>query len=285
MKYIKLLIKGIVIGLGGVAPGLSGGIIMISLGLYSQTIDSIATLNKDFKKKMLFLIPLVSGMLISTIFFSRVIAGLLEQFEIQTRLAFFGMLLGTVPLFFAEVKSKERLKAKHYILMVPSFLLGLCLLFFGSTTSASETINIPIAFVLGFFGIALTIIPGFNWATFFSAVGLYGHWLTLMSFRPEDFSLAIYIPALIGALIGLVTVSKAVNFLFRHAYTATFSVLFGFFIAVIPSIILDSSDNLDNFSYDTSFYIGLALFVIGIFVSYWLGRLSKANNNEGDLRE
>ena len=284
MESIKLFIKGLVIGIGGVAPGLSGGIIMISLGLYSQTIDSIATLNKDFKKKMLFLVPIISGMLISTIFFSRVIDNLLEHFEIQTRLAFFGMLIGTVPLFFAEVKSKERLKPKHYILMVPSFILGLCILFLGTTVSTAEAITIPIAFVLGFFGIALTIIPGFNWASFFSAFGLYGHWLTLMSFRPEDFSLAVYTPALAGALIGLFTVSKAVNFLFRYDYTATLSVLFGFFIAVIPSIILDSSGYIGDFEFGTPVYIGLVLFVIGIFIAYYLGKLSKSNNKKDGIR-
>jgi len=285
MEHIKLFIKGIVIGIGGVAPGLSGSIIMISLGLYSRTIDAIATLNKDFKKKMMFLSPIVLGMLISAIFFSRVIDDLLKHFEIQTRLAFFGMLLGTIPLFFAEVKRKGKLKAKHYILMIPSFLLGLCLLFLGNTANTEETITIPIAFVLGFFGIALTIIPGFNWATFFSAVGLYGHWLTLMSFRPENYSLAVYAPALIGVLIGLFTVSKLISFLLLSDYTTTLSVLFGFFIAVIPSIIFDSSDNLENFGLGAPVYIGFVLFIVGIFIAYWFGKLSKPNIKEGAVSE
>ena len=275
MKHINLFVKGVVIGIGGVAPGLSGSVIMINLGLYSRTIDAIATLKKDFKKKIIFLSPIVLGMLISTIIFSRVIDGLLGRFEIQTRLFFFGMLIGTIPLFFAEVKRREKLKSKDYIIMVPSFLLGLALLFLGDTASSSETISIPIAFILGFFGIVLTIIPGLNWATFFSPFGLYGHWLTLMSFRAEDFSLAVYIPALIGVFIGLFTVSKAVSFLFRSAYTTTMSVLFGFFIAVIPSIIVDSSDNLENFSFGAPVYIGFVLFIAGIFIAYWFGKLSK----------
>ncbi|MCL2007460.1 MAG: DUF368 domain-containing protein [Treponema sp.] len=275
MEHIKLFIKGLFIGIGGVAPGLSGGIIMISLGLYNKTIDYIATLYKDFIKKMVFLVPIISGMMISAVFFSRVIDSLLKQYEIQTRLAFFGMLLGTIPLFFGEVKRNGILRAKHYILMVPSFLLGLGLLFLGNTTSASETITIPISFLLGFFGLALTIIPGFNWATFFSAIGIYGHWLTLMSFRPENFTLAIYAPAITGALIGLFTVSKAVSFLLSSDYTTTMSILFGFFIAVIPGIIFDTSDNIEGLSLGPPVYIGLVLFIIGFFIAYWFGKLSK----------
>ena len=277
MKYIKLFTKGIIVGIGGSAPGLSGAIIMIGLGLYSKTIDYIASLNKKFKKKMFFLMPIISGMLLSTVLFSRVIENLLDQFEVQTRLAFFGMLIGTVPLFFAEVRGKGKLQTKHYALMMSSFLVGLGFLLFSDTMSTSEAISVPIAFVLGFFGIVLTIIPGLNWASFFSAFGLYGHWLALVSFRSENFSLVIYISALIGALIGLFATSKVISSLLRYNYTATFSVLFGFFIAIIPSIILDSSDDMDNFSFGVPFYIGLVLFVIGIFVAYWLGKLSKAS--------
>ena len=100
-----------------------------------------------------------------------------ENFEIQTRLAFFGMLIGTIPLFFVEVKRNEKLKTKHYIMMIPAFILGLFMLFLGEEADPIETISMPIAFILGFFGMVLTIIPGLNWATFFSAFGLYGHWL------------------------------------------------------------------------------------------------------------
>ena len=279
LEHIKLFIKGIFIGIGGVAPGLSGSIIMISLGLYSKTIDSIASLNKDFIKKIIFLVPVVSGMLISAVFFSRVIDGLLYQFELQTRLAFFAMLIGTVPFFFGEVKQKEKLKGRHYLLMIPAFLLGLCLLFLGNAGSSQETISIPIAFILGFFGMALTIIPGLNWATFFSAMGLYGHWLTLMSLRPENFTLAIYGPALLGAFIGLFTVSKAVSFLLSHDYTTTLSVLFGFFIAVIPSIIFDSDITLNEISMGAPLIAGIVLFFLGYFVSRIFGKLSRPNTS------
>ena len=275
MEHLKLFAKGIFIGIGGVAPGLSGAVIMISLGLYSRTVDAIATINKDFKEKILFLVPIISGMLLSTIFFSRIIENSLIQYEIQTRLAFLGMLIGTVPLFFAEVKRQENLKPKHYIMMIPSFLFGLCFLFVGNAANSAETITIPISFVLGFLGIALTIIPGLNWATFFSAIGLYGHWLSIMSFRAENLTLAIYGPAIVGVLVGLITVSKAVSFLLNHYYTNTLSVLFGFFIAVIPSIIIDTSEELENFSFGPPVYIGSVLFVVGILLACWFGKVSK----------
>ena len=282
IEHIKLFIKGIFIGIGGVAPGLSGAVIMISLGIYSRTVDAIATIRKNTKEKLMFLAPLVSGMLLSTVFFSRVIETSLRLFEIQTRLAFFGMLIGTVPLFFNEVRRMEKLKIKHYLVMLPPFIFGLFLVFLGNTANSSETISLPVAFMLGFFGVALTIIPGLNWATFFSAFGIYGHWLTLMSLRPEDFSFSIYSAAFVGAVIGLVTISKAISFLFRRAYTVTMSALFGFFVAIIPSIIFDSSESLENLSFGAPLVIGLILFIVGIIIAFWVGRLSKAKERDSD---
>ena len=51
-------LKGLIVGIGGIAPGLSGSVLLVIFGLYQKTINAIATLFKDFKKNILFLIPL-----------------------------------------------------------------------------------------------------------------------------------------------------------------------------------------------------------------------------------
>ena len=50
-------LKGLIVGIGGIAPGLSGSVLLVIFGLYQKTINAIATLFKDFKKNILFLIP------------------------------------------------------------------------------------------------------------------------------------------------------------------------------------------------------------------------------------
>ena len=50
MNNIKNFIKGIIVGIGGIAPGLSGSVFMVILGLYTKVIGAIADLFKDFKK-------------------------------------------------------------------------------------------------------------------------------------------------------------------------------------------------------------------------------------------
>ena len=54
-------LKGIIVGIGGIAPGLSGSVLLVILGLYQKTINAIGTIFKNFKKNITFLVPLFLG--------------------------------------------------------------------------------------------------------------------------------------------------------------------------------------------------------------------------------
>ena len=101
---MKTLLKGIIVGIGGIAPGLSGSVLLVILGLYQKALNAISTLFKNFKKNIAFLIPLIIGFGIGVLIFSKVVDFFLNNFEMQTRFTFLGLVLGTIPLFFKEVK-------------------------------------------------------------------------------------------------------------------------------------------------------------------------------------
>ena len=97
-------LKGIVAGIGGVAPGLSGSVLLIIMGLYQQTLDALGTLFRNFEKNIRFLLPVVAGMFLGVLLFSKVIDFFLNRYEMPTRFCFLGLILGTVPLIYREVK-------------------------------------------------------------------------------------------------------------------------------------------------------------------------------------
>ena len=101
---MKNFFKGIVVGIGGITPGLSGSVLLVIFGLYQKTVDSIGNLFRNFKKNLLFLIPLVLGMGIGILGFSKIADFFLASFEMQTRVFFLGLVIGTLPLFYKEVK-------------------------------------------------------------------------------------------------------------------------------------------------------------------------------------
>ena len=123
---MKNFFKGIIVGIGGIAPGLSGSVLLVIFGLYQKTINAIGTLFKNFKKNIMFLVPLFLGFGVGVLLFSKVVDYLLNTFEMQTRFAFLGLVIGTIPLFYKEVK-KEGFSKKYYILIAISAIAGLLL--------------------------------------------------------------------------------------------------------------------------------------------------------------
>ena len=139
-------LKGIVAGIGGIAPGLSGTVLLILMGLYRPVLDALGSVFSDFKKKVRFLLPIVAGMILGVLVFSRVIGLCLERWEMPTRFCFLGLILGTVPLLWKEVGQKG-MKWGHYLMIAAGILVGIG--FFAgnpggrSPDSAAEYFPIP----------------------------------------------------------------------------------------------------------------------------------------------
>ena len=285
MEKLKLLIKGFVVGMGGVSPGLSGSILMVALGLYRKVIDSFATITKDFKEKMLFLLPIMTGMLIGIVIFSRIISFLLTTYEFQTRLTFFGLLLGAIPLVYGEVKKNDDVKRKHYVIIAATFIICFLVFTLGISIAPLGELSIFGSFIFGLMAITATIIPGIEAASFLSTFGLYGHWLDFTSLR--NITPQHYIPTIVGGIIGGIVLSKLMSFLFNKDYTTTFAVLFGFFLSIIPNVLNTSYGGFVSFE-DNSTILGIALFFVGLAVSLLFVKIAKylrrVGTSEGDFK-
>ena len=278
MKNLKLLLKGFVVGIGGVSPGLSGSILLVGLGLYSKVIYAVSTIFTNFKKNILFLLPILGGMLLGVFTFSRIISYSLSTYELQTRLAFLGLLLGAIPLVYREVSKNNNVKKKHYIIIAVTFVVCFSLFTLGNNTSQMGDLGIFQSFVFGLMAITATIIPGLEAAAFLSTFGLYGHWLDLASLRmvsPE-----IIIPFLLGVVVGGFVLSKILAFLMKKDYTTTFAVLFGFFLSIIPNILKTTEGELITIGWNTPTYIGFGLLFIGLIIALLFGKVQKLINDD-----
>ncbi len=100
MSFIIKILKGVVIGIANVIPGVSGGTMMVSMGIYDKIIGSVNNLFKDFKKSIMTLLPYLIGMLIGIAGFSVSVEWLFSNFPLQTALCFVGLISGGLPVIF-----------------------------------------------------------------------------------------------------------------------------------------------------------------------------------------
>lgn len=262
-------LKGLVVGIGGVAPGLSGSVLLIIFGMYRQTLDALGSLLKDFRKNIQFLLPLVAGMILGVLAFSKVIHFFLNQYEMPTRFCFLGLILGTLPMVRQEVK-KEGFSPKYYLVIL--LAAGLGIWFFTVNPNAFPQVTAPTLaqkILLGA-AVALTaIVPGVDPAVFLSTLGLYELYVTALA----TLDITVLLPMLLGVAGGAVVISATMSALFRRFYTATFSVIFGIFLSMIPNMLTDRC----RLGFNGISAVSLVLALAGFAVSWYLGDIENGN--------
>lgn len=260
--------KGLIVGIGGIAPGLSGSILLVIFGLYNKTIEAIGTLFKDIKKNLKFLLPLFLGFGIGVFLFSKVVDYFITNYEMYTRYTFLGLILGTIPIFYKEVK-KEGFSNKYYIFMGIAFIFGISLFFFNSNLFPQVTNpNLMQSVLLGIAVAGSTIIPGVDSAVILSSLGLYELYVSSIA----ELNLSVLIPAAFGLLFGALIISFFVNKLIKKYYTASFSIIFGLFLSIIPNILNESC----TLGFNINSVISIILVILGFSISKIFGSLKES---------
>ena len=140
MSFIYLFLIGILIGTAMIIPGVSGSVIAVIFGVYDKSITALTNLFKNFKKNIIYLFVLGSGILTGAIWFSNVMMFLYEKHEIITKFSFIGLILGGIPFLINEIKKKktEKINVKMFLIT----LLFSLVLWYLSENLINLTINI-----------------------------------------------------------------------------------------------------------------------------------------------
>ena len=257
-------------GLGGIAPGLSGSVLLIIFGLYRRTLDALGNLFREFRKNIRFLLPLVAGMVLGVLLFSKLIDFLLVQFEMPTRFCLLGLILGTLPMVWQEVK-KDGIAPKYIVVM--SLVAGLGLWFFAANPHVFAPVTQPTilhSVVLGVAVAATAIIPGVDPAVFLSTFGLYELYVGALA----SVDLQILLPMALGLAVGAMVISYTMSWLFKRYYTATYSVIFGIFLSMIPNMLTEQC----VLRWDGISAVSVIVMVIGFALSFYLGDMQRIHS-------
>ena len=282
MRIIQDILRGVVIGVANIIPGVSGGTMMVSMGIYDTIIGCINTLFKDFKRCVKVLWPYLLGMVLGILGLAKLITYLLGTFPLQTNLAFIGLIFGGLPVILARTKGEKRGVA-GVVAFIAAFALVILLQILGEGNGQDAAITlslgqIVVLFVMGVIASATMVIPGVSGSMMLMLLGYYNPIIgavsglvdALLAFDVQAIlsCCAVLVPFGLGVVIGIFAIAKMIEVLLRRFPGQTYCAILGLVAASPVAILMATSFAGVGL---ISWAAGLITFAIGFGIAYRLG--------------
>ena len=136
MSWFIRVIKGALIGIGAILPGLSGGVLMVVFGIYNHLISFLGNFPRKFKKYFFFFLPVGIGGILGILLFAGLVSAAFGKFAPQFVSLFIGFVAGTVPSLWKTAGLKGRGK-NGYIALITAAIAILVLMLYGENQLTS----------------------------------------------------------------------------------------------------------------------------------------------------
>ncbi|MEZ4974973.1 MAG: DUF368 domain-containing protein [Flavobacteriaceae bacterium] len=240
IDYLIISLKGLAMGAADAVPGVSGGTIAFISGIYEELISTISNVNlsllktlrnegfKAFWKQLNgnFLVALLTGIVISFVSFMRLAKYLIEQHPVLIWSFFFGLIIASI--YFVGIQIK-----KWNLSTILGLLFGAVIAYYISSlpSSAGSTSPLFLCFA-GALAICAMILPGISGSFILVILGAY----KTLSDAVHDFDFKRLALFVIGAVIGLLSFSRLLKWLFKNYHNLTLAVLTGFILGSLNKV-------------------------------------------------
>ena len=276
ISWIARMLKGMIIALGFILPGVSGGVLAAILGIYERMIRFLAHIKDNFVENVLYFTPVAIGIVLGIAAFSYPVNLLLDNYKVIVLWGFAGAIIGTIPSLIKEsVKESDRDRADTVTFWLSFILSGI---FLYSLNGMVGTLPANfLSFVLAGALIALGIlIPGLSPSNLLLILGLYTPMLT--GFKRLDL-FGTFLPIGIGGALALILFSKAMDYILKHYHSRVYHFIIGIVLSSTLLIVLPQSGNSESISYAgvSIFTLVLAAFFfgLGIWLGIWMSQLEE----------
>ena len=238
--YLIISLKGLAMGAADAVPGVSGGTIAFISGIYEELINTISNVNislfktlfksgiKPFWKQLNgnFILALLSGMIISFVSFMKLAKYLLEHHPILIWSFFFGLIVASIYFVGKQI-------TKWNIATIITLIIGAVIAFYISKIpSLSANENPWFLFIAGAIAICAMILPGISGSFILIILGAY----KTLSDAINDIDLKKIIIFALGAIVGLLSFSHVLKWLFKHYHNITLALLTGFIFGSLNKV-------------------------------------------------
>ena len=247
VPVLRTLIAGFLMGTANLVPGVSGGTMILAVGLYAHFVAAAADVTRlrFHRRAVIFIVLLFGAKFAAMGLLGEIVAESVVKYRATAYALFLGMTLAGTPVLWRVLRKPGRTTPKVAWAMVPvgiALMAALALVPQGEKPVATEdytpTQNIPLDAVAGAAAYSAMVLPGVSGGTIKLALGRYeptvwsigqaGNSLNpAAEAAPVGEWLPILLPYTLGALVGLVLVSNALKWLLRRHEPATTGLLLG----------------------------------------------------------
>jgi putative membrane protein len=279
VDYIKLFFKGVFMGIADAIPGVSGGTIALLLGIYEELISTISGLNFSLVTKLKnngfksfweslngnFLITLVLGIGISLILFVKISANLLTSHPLYVWSFFLGLILATVYVIYKLIESWNLVNMISTLLMI-----AFSIILTSDSLDISDDTNLFYILICGIIASSAMILPGISGSLILVILGVY----KILVEALDNLDIRIITSFIVGAIIGVISFSKILKWLFRNYKSLAYSIMLGLVIGSIEKIwpwnksFSAELSNLDLF-------VSISLVILGFIIVFLLEKRKK----------
>ncbi len=262
--FLYRILCGFCLGISVFAPGISGSIMAIIMGIYDKLIDIASNPFKNLKKNFIFLLPLGIGALVSLVLFILMFSYLFETYEKAVFMLFIGLIVGNLPMVYKEAR-KSRFKW-YYILgtiaaFAIAFVVGIMSEGVGETQVIGNTNLIYIA-LSGILAGAASLVPGMSVSMILIVMGVYDYLIASAK------ALDLVTIAVVGVafVLSMIVSSKLIKFVFaRFSGMAHFMVM-GFLMGSVGGIFFTLPKGGSNLAGIIMLVIGLAISLVFVYL-------------------
>jgi len=225
----KNLIAGFLIGIGCILPGVSGGVMAVSFGLYRPMLDSLLHFWVHPKEKIRFLMPLAVGGGAGMLLGATVLSAVMSRHGSLMMFFFIGLILGGVPELWQEVQKGLPLLSRRIGWLIMGICIALPMIWLGAGDHPITRFTPIQAVLTGLLEGIGTVVPGISTSFVLIRQGWYQAYLDALS------ALAVPELCLIGTGFALSALAcmKAVSWLFDHLSGPSYAVVTGFLLVSI----------------------------------------------------
>lgn len=270
-------LKGLLMGVCDIIPGISGGTIAFITGIYERLIKAIKNVTStetikslpmffksgrySFLKKKLdktdayFLSNVAGGIFVGVLLVSFLVSFLLEHYEAYTIAFFVGLIFASSWLIYERIRPK---KLKDISFVLVGFLVGLSLVFI--VPADVENFTLLYVFVSGFIAVSAMFLPGLSGAYLLLILGMYEYMIGVLH-NVRD-KMADFFVFIIGGFFGVLVLSRIITFFLDKWHSKTLFFLLGIVLGGLSVPIKRIYDALPEVVHETQFIaVGLFLFV------------------------